>query len=103
MSRENMTAVFGGECYIDGYGRKLYIKGYLLKDVINEKGEKIYGRVRVPKNKELSVLVEGDEFIFSAEVDDNALLDKEKYTLKKIKLEEIKKREKEREDDDYER
>ena len=101
MSRENMTAVFGGECYIDGYGRKLYTKGYLLKDVTNEKGERIYGRVRIPKNKELSILVEGDEFVFSAEVDGNALLDKEKYTLKQIKLEEIK--EKEREEDDHER
>jgi hypothetical protein len=32
------TAIYNGQCYINGYGRKLYKKGILLSDIRDSKG-----------------------------------------------------------------
>ena len=75
MEKDKLSATFVGECYINGYGRKLYKKGFLLENVRNENGEILFEKVKVTKNKSFENIDAGEVVTFLAEVKDKTLSD----------------------------
>jgi hypothetical protein len=68
VNKQKITAIYCGECYDKGYGRKLYKKAILLKDVKDEKGNILFEKVKVSKTKSLSNLTTGQKITILANV-----------------------------------
>lgn len=55
MNKQKFTAIFGGSCYIKGYGRKMYKHGYILNDIA-QNGNIVLSKASVSKTKAFDVL-----------------------------------------------
>lgn len=78
MAKQKLTMKFSGECYVKAYGRKLYKKGVILKNIRDEQGNTFFEEIKVSKTSALTDLEVGKTYEIEAEVVGD--------TLKNIKI-----------------
>lgn len=78
MAKQKLTMEFSGECYIKAYGRKLYKKGVILKNIRDEQSNTFFEEIKVSKTSALTDLEVGKTYEIEAEVVGD--------TLKNIKI-----------------
>jgi hypothetical protein len=72
--KTKVTAIYAGECYDRAFGRKLYKKAILLKEVKDLSGKVIFEEIKVSKTKIFNnSLKNGDKIVLSAKIDNNKM------------------------------
>ena len=76
MNKLKFYAIYNGQCYIKGYGRKIYKKGIELIDVKDCNGEIVTEKLNMALNKALEKCLDfaaGTEIKFDAILNNNKL------------------------------
>ena len=76
MNKEKFCAIYNGECYIKGYGRKFYKKGIELINIENCDGKIVVEKARMNMTetfKKCSDIANGTRIRFDAVLTDNKI------------------------------
>ena len=76
MNKSKFYAIYNRQCYVKGYGRKLYKKGIELIDITDCNGVVIAEKTNIPLTKALEKCLEfasGTKIVFDAVLTDNKI------------------------------